>query len=219
MMDTLALALLKGAFPQSNPVLSFCLDLSGSFGLSDLKTCSHTIPIKYCNPFCDQVILNFYSTNSLTCIKFDDWLSSSFGERCDWLVFDSGCQKNCFAFCELTCSEKEYIDKFVNSTGQEKPGKRAKAYSQIKSAWDNILSCHNPMFSLFVLNFRKRIGIFGWRNPSMNQTQDKASANMQKFGQTPTSGAKILKVDGLSFGENFDFYQVNYPNIFNWDLI
>lgn len=155
-------------------------------------------------------ILHVNSPEPLTIVAFDEWLSKGSNTRCDYLMFDSGTTKRRFAFCELTCSLEDY----VNSNGTA-PGKRAKAYSQVRRSWEVIKESDNPVFTSYVLQFVEKIGIFGWRDRRPS-SQTGAQRAMRNFMRTPGSEAGIKRYEDFVFGEKFDFIQVKHPTPFIW---
>lgn len=209
MIDFIGLKQLQFAFPKTPIVTGFAYEFCGSFFLWDRNTCNAN-PLG-CIRACNLEILKIHYNESITGVLFDSWLSSDFGERCDWILFDSGLTKKRFAFCELSCCKEKY------STN-----KRSKAFSQIEKSWNLISNNAHPMFFLYILGFQEKTGIFGWRESQSSVTlmhshnKNQATFGMSSFLNTPASMVGISMISGQTWGYNFNFYQVKYPSTFNW---
>lgn len=213
-MDTHALSLLKVCLPQAQgEILDFASEFRGRFFLSDPKTCGLPRRGKPCPVECDHSILWIRTLNPVTVVAFDEWLNNGENSKCDYLIFDSGSQKVRFAFCELTCS----IEKYVNDR-ENQSGKRAKAFEQMTQTWQLIKDSHIPTFSISVLQFVRKLGVFGWRDRSVANDNHVPMA-MRNFVRTPGSIAAVTRYPQFIFGESFEFIQVKHPAVLDWDSL
>ena len=209
-MDTASLNLLSRSVPGSRDILNHAFEASGTFSLYDERTCSQPRLRESCPTDCNRKILNIVSDEPLTIVSFDEWQTENPESKCDYLVFNSGEDKKQFAFCELTCT----VEKYVEPDG-DKIGKRAKAFSQMAETWRLISESENPIFHADILRYRKKIGIFGWRDRE-NRNTTGAMRSMNTFTRTPSSKVGISRFSDYAFGDNFDFIQVKYPYAFHW---
>lgn len=207
MMDSSELNLLRLCFPKAGNPAEYSFEALGSFSLSDYRSCFQDRTSNMCPEDCSKEILNLQSPSKLTVVAFDEWLRDFPISTCDYLLFNSGIQKQLFAFCELTCSLPQYVEDRV-----ENIGKRAKAYSQMISSWRLISENENPMFKAHILNYVRKIGIFGWRD-RLSYSSRGALKSLRSFVTTPGSQAPIKTFNNYAFGENFEFIQVKYPQI------
>ena len=205
-MDTTQLNLLWRCFPNATDPTDFSFEAVGTFSLTDDKACSQDRYSNLCPSDCSREILIIHSNSPLTIVAFDDWLKDFPISTCDYLLYNSDTQKKMFAFCELTCSLPHYVEDRVDNIG-----KRAKAYSQMISSWKLISESENPMFKAQILNYVRKIGIFGWRDRK-SDIQGGAMKSLRSFVNTPGSQAGIKTFQNYAFGENFEFIQVKYPH-------
>ncbi len=217
MMDTDALRLLSLSLTSRNDIKGYSYEMEDSFALSDLKTCSSPRKVNLCPSVCNEDILKIDTDRPLTIVRYDDWMSDESQKKCDYLLFDSGNDKQKFAFCELTCSQKKYVDE--DDSTIKKEGKRAKAFNQMQETWSLIKESDNPVFQTYILRFREKCGIFGWREKTLsgdNEVNDGPKLSMRKFLRTPGSGSGITEYSQHEFGEHFKFIQVKYPSHYIW---
>ena len=205
-MDTTQLNLLWRCFPNASDPTDFSFEAVGTFSLTDDKACSQDRYSNTCPSDCSREILMIHSNSPLTIVAFDEWLKDFPISTCDYLLYSSDTQKKIFAFCELTCSLPQYVEDRVDNVG-----KRAKAYSQMISSWRLISESENPMFKAQILNYVRKIGIFGWRDRKSN-IRVGAMKSLRSFVNTPGSQAGIKIFQNYAFGENFEFIQVKYPH-------
>lgn len=66
------------------------------------------------------------------------------------------------------------------------------------------------MFKAQILNYVRKIGIFGWRD-RQSSLQSGAMRSLRSFVNTPGSQAHIKTFHNYVFGEDFEFIQVKYP--------
>ena len=132
-METTQLNLLWRCFPAANDPTDFSFEAVGTFCLTDNKVCTQERSSNQCPSDCNREILIIHSEAPLTIIAFDEWLKDFPLSKCDYLLYNTGIQKQLFAFCELTCSLPQYVEDRVDNIG-----KRAKAYSKMISSWRHI---------------------------------------------------------------------------------
>ena len=209
-MDKDSLELLSLCVPHTEKIDGYAFEAVGSFTLSDSKTCNPHRINHPCPTGCNQEILKITTTDPLTIVALDEWLQNSHDSTCDYLLFDSDENKKLFAFCELTCSVEKYVEAHDN-----KPGKRAKAYSQMVETWKLLSENNNPVFKANILRFVRKIGIFGWRDRK-DENKTGPMQSLRTFTRTPSSKSGISRYSNYVFGENFDFIQVKYPHVFHW---
>ncbi|MDE6560111.1 MAG: hypothetical protein K2K75_01875 [Muribaculaceae bacterium] len=205
-METTQLNLLWRCFPAATDPTDFSFEAVGTFSLTDNKACTQERSSNQCPSDCNREILIIHSEAPLTIIAFDEWLKDFPLSKCDYLLYNTGIQKQLFAFCELTCSLPQYVDDRVDNVG-----KRAKAYSQMISSWRLISESENPVFKAQILNYVRKIGIFGWRNRQSSPSRGALKA-LRSFVNTPGSQTHIKTFQNYAFGENFEFIQVKYPH-------
>ncbi|MDE6522853.1 MAG: hypothetical protein K2L17_08555 [Muribaculaceae bacterium] len=205
-MDTTQLNLLWRCFPNATDPTDFSFEAVGTFSLTDDKSCYQDRNSNRCPSDCSREIIIIHSNSPLTIVAFDEWLKDFPISTCDYLLYNSDTQKKIFALCELTCSLPHYVEDRVDNVG-----KRAKAYSQMISSWKLIAESENPVFKAQILNYVRKIGIFGWRDRK-SDIQDGAMKSLRSFVNTPGSQAGIKTFHNYVFGENFEFIQVKYPH-------
>ena len=205
-MDNTQLNLLWRCFPTATDPADFSYDAVGTFSLTDNKACSQYRYSHPCPSDCSREILIIHSDSPLTIVAFDEWIKDFPSSKCDYLLYNTGIQKQLFAFCELTCSLPLYVEARADNVG-----KRAKAYSQMISSWKLISESENPIFKAQILNYVRKIGIFGWRDKQYSTSRG-ALKSLRSFVNTPGSQAHIKIFHNYAFGENFEFIQVKYPH-------
>ncbi|MDE6695482.1 MAG: hypothetical protein K2K25_01235 [Muribaculaceae bacterium] len=205
-MDSTQLNLLWRCFPTATDPTDFSFEAVGTFSLTDKNACLQNRSSNPCPSDCCREILNIHSEAPLIIVAFDEWLKDYPLSKCDYLLYNPGIEKHIFAFCELTCSLPKYVEERADNVG-----KRAKAYSQIISTWNLIFESENPMFKANILNYVRKIGIFGWRERQSSLSIG-AMKSLRSFVNTPGSQAPIRTFHNYAFGENFEFIQVIYPH-------
>lgn len=184
------------------------------FVLSDSKACQECEFAQNVNP-CNQIILNIETDSKVTVLHFEEFVSqidntpAALGKRCDYLIYDEDENKKRIAFCELTCSSKEYVNptkRFV--------GKRAIAHEQLQNSIEALLSVQ-PL-DVEVLTYPQKVAIFGWRERILNNYVDQATEAMDTFSITPDSEASVLIANESIMRHNFKFLQIKYPTPFMW---
>lgn len=220
--------LLSNRFPSefsldSIDISHYLTEKRDSFSLSDKKAC---IPCKKRREdrACKEEVLNIHSSIDISVLDFEKYIEQ-FSETsldikniCDYMLFDenSNHYKNKIAFCDLTCSDKEWVE---SNTGKYPEGKRAKAKSQMLDSLEYLLK--NPLLAVDILTFPKKVCLFGWRdfdNPDEATVSpvhnNNVMKNMQVFGRTPSSMAKLLTSEKPEHG--FSFVQVKYPSVYEF---
>lgn len=212
-MDYYALRLISDLFGDGIDINRYISSLNGRIALKDSATC---LPIRSredadCDNDCNMVIARVESRDAIAVIDFNGWIQDAPHQKCDYILFDTGTDKNRFALCELTCSLSKYVDDRENG----KSGKRAKALSQMMEIWQMIISANNPLLSVYILQFRNKTAIFGWRERKLRR-QNKATQNMRTFTRIPGGTGITVYPQNIS-NFVFSFVQVKYPSVFIWD--
>lgn len=218
--------ILSQTLPQAYGLQRKCIQLkmftlTGQVSLNDrCETCT----TKQKHPCDEQNIKINTGTVTITVVDYEAYIQQfnnaqlGRGKKCDFMMVDNSGNNYKVAFCELTCSQAETVE---SNEGRKRlqEGKRAKAMVQLE---ESVHRLTNKADTKNYLNgFLHRHCIFGWRDPfigekSVSPRRGDAEANMMSMMLTPSSAAKGLhqtkKIDGL----DFDFYQVKYPDIYNW---
>lgn len=74
-----------------------------------------------------------------------------------------------------------------------------------------ISESENLIFKAQILNYVRKIGIFGWRDRKSSPSRGALKA-LKSFFNTPGSKTHIKTFHNYAFGENFEFIQVKYPH-------
>ena len=203
----------RGYFP-NNPLEYPIEQHDTPFALSDSKACQNCKFAQNVNP-CNQIILKIETDSKVMVLHFEEFVnqlyntSAAFGQRCDYLIYDEDENKKRIAFCELTCSSKDYVN-----SKEGFAGKRAIAHGQLQNSIEELLSVH-PL-DVEVLTYPNKVAIFGWRERSLNNYVDQATEAMDTFSITPDSEAGVLFSNELIMRHNFMFVQIKYPIPFQW---
>ena len=110
------------------------------------------------------------------------------------------------AFCELTCSDRKYVE--------GEGGKRAKVIRQMEDALESLLAVDE--FSKYILAFRDKVFLFGWREyamPDIEPERNNPLANMEAFCRTPSAMSGMLEYQPY---KGFAFIQIKYPTAYQW---
>lgn len=167
---------------------------------------------------CTSAVLTIHANNPVDVLCFERFISQFDGtsaeikDRCDYLLYDHDAQKQKIAFCELTCSESKYLE--PNASNKQPEGKRAKAYSQMKTSLEALLTV--SMLCVHILTRPKKYAIFGWRERNVQFPMDQAATSMKEFTITPSSASNVLYSDVFVMGHGFTFAQIKYPTVYEW---
>lgn len=137
-------------------------------------------------------------------LQFDGLKTASVKEKCDLMFFDNA---NKVAFCDMSCIQSKYVEPYV-CEGEEKCGKRAKAYSQIESVIGKFMEV--PTLKVYIDNMKEKVGLFALREKDVVATSQ-IEKNMQVFNMSPVSND--LSVD---MKNGFRFVVIKYPTIYHW---
>ena len=110
--------------------------------------------------------------------------------------------------CDLTCSQKKYVQPFTNSSGYHE-GKRATAYRQIESTIDKLMDV--PEIRNHFASMSSRVGLFAERNKD-TVFRDVATQNMQLMMPDYMQGSNL----NTDMGHGFEFVTVLYPQTYQW---
>lgn len=140
--------------------------------------------------------------------QFNGLDKASIKERCDMMLFDSSDK---IAFCEMTCCDAKYVYPYSNKKGSHL-GKRAKAYSQIKSVVDKFYTV--PSIKLKFDSYKQRIGLFALREKSGSLFSGNDTAEKAMLAMIPqyTMGTGFSS----DMGNGFKFVTVKYPEVYRW---
>ena len=211
--------LLKNTFPKEKGLPSTKCEIksvSGEFPLSDNKACDECKMNLSRHPVgCNEEGIIIKTDKNLCILRFDSYIEQFYQTQvpsnCDYLLFDEGLDVHKIAFCDLSCSTKEYVDP---NTGKYPEGKRAKCRIQMQTSL-NLLS-QEELLAARIFSIPNRVALFGWREYMPKDTFDKASSSMKDFGLTPSSKAGILEYPEMALSGNFKFIEVKYPHIYQW---
>lgn len=189
------------------------------FVLTDAKACSQCKQNHAEFGGCDEQMLFVDTQTPVTVLNFEafkqqmDGTPAGVGSRCDYLIYDEYEHRHRIAFCDLTCSAREYVEP---NDGRYPEGKRAKAYSQMKLSLEALLRVE--MLSIAIMTYPSKVALFGWRERmSSARRADDAMASMLDFSITPDSEAGLLITDVSVMGKHFDFVQVKHPEHYQWN--
>ncbi|MCQ2273305.1 MAG: hypothetical protein MJZ86_00760 [Bacteroidales bacterium] len=198
-------------------------ELAGSVALSDTARCANCTTKQ--KPPCDKQTMRM-NTSAATVIlvdhesyikQFSDAQLGK-GKNCDYMLVDDSGSNYKVAFCDLTCSLAKSVepDERRNSLPE---GKRAKVMAQLAASVRRFTS--KDATKAYIEGFQHRHCIFGWRDPFVSNSpvtprRGDVDANMMIMG-VATSGSEPLllhhqEIDGVEFV----FYQVKYPQVYNW---
>lgn len=212
----MTLELLQIAFKDCGDISPYVQTAVGEFSLTDVKACNESKSLDICRPDCNQAILTIFAPSYVTIVNYDSWRLNnhqSQNEKCDYIIFDSELNKNKFAFCELTCSREQYVNR---DDTHSKIGKRAKAFSQMRNSLKEIVENPNPTCGVDILQYKEKVGLFGWRERNVCG-KNPVIESLKGFIATPGSLANIKAYPEYIFGKSFTFIQVKYPAIYHWE--
>ena len=132
-------------------------------------------------------------------------LKAAEGHCCDFLFADEDVK---VVLCDLTCSQKKYVQPFTNSSGYHE-GKRATAYRQIESTIDKLMDV--PEIRHHFASMSSRVGLFAERNKD-TVFRDVATQNMQLMMPDYVQGSNL----NTDMGHGFEFVTVLYPQTYQW---
>ena len=192
-----------------------CLRPESHF-LYDNKACNQCN-----NRVCEEqlCVLQFQNDDIVEMIDIEhfflqlDGLKAALKDKCD-LMFCDDVHK--IVFCEMSCALSKYVEPYW-SNGKKQCGKRAKAYSQIKSVISKFMEV--PALKAYIDNLAERVGLFALREKDMSaisQTEEnmkQIEENMKVFTMSPAQNDMAVNM-----GNGFSFVVVKYPNIYKWNF-
>lgn len=196
------------------------------FALSDGKACHdcHLIPERVNRADCDETVMKVdnagHEVKVLNLEKYVcqfDNTPARFSERCDFLLLDDNERHRKIAFCDLTCSDKKWVEP---NQGKAYPqGKRAKARSQMIKSMEILMK--QNVLELYILTFAEKVCLFGWRDYNAPETpvapeRGHVLQNLQAFMTTPSSMARKMTAEENVMQHSFKFVQVKYPQPYTW---
>lgn len=189
-----------------------------TFVLSDPHSCNNCEKQSHGFVECDKNVMIVESSSPVVILNFDSFMNSFSnspaqinGRRCDYLLYDTGANKSCIAFCELTCSDAQYVEQ---RSDRNRIGKRAIAFNQIYNSLEHLL--HTSILDQEILTYPHKFGIFGWREQSPSEANDSAIRSMSDFSITPSSDQSSLSSTEYILGHGFTFVQIKHPCPFIW---
>ena len=108
------------------------------------------------------------------------------------------------ALAELTCCLPQYLEKHTEN-GVEKEGKRAKAYSQLSSSIEKLLTL--DQFKGKLDSYNSKVALFAYRVKESAFINDKASRAMIPFFNMPQPRT-------VDMGNGFLFVRLDIPFLF-----
>ena len=194
---------------------------SFDFILTDPKACDscQNNPQRKDRMDCNREVLKVHvEDDEVTVINLEEYLGQyKFAkEKCDYLLVDNTENHRKFSFCDLTCSDEKYVE---SNKGRYPEGKRVKVKHQMVQSMEYLLD--EPLLAHFILTFAEKHCVFGWRDynvpaiPSV-PSRNNVLGNMQAFGITPSSMAKVIKIEERIKEHDFLFVQVKYPHEYGW---
>lgn len=142
--------------------------------------------------------------------QFEGRVLSSLKDKCDLLLYDSE-KKRRIAFCELTCSQRRYVEPYDDTAGSH-PGKRAKAWKQLKSSIDKLATV--PDIASAMDRYGHKSAIFAVRyKDSFERKSSMQISYMLKFIELPNN---IQRGTSADIGNGFLFEVIKYPTIYRW---
>lgn len=216
--------LLEGFFGQHfNSPKRACVDCEnkiGTFVCSDIKACNKCMvwPADV-DSECNRVIFKCDSADKVVeVIQLESFLANYSNlelvqnrKRCDLLL--AGESK--VAFCELSCINPLYLDRYYDEHGSPKTGKREKAKNQLRDSIGLLLSV--PEISAEINLKSDRIALFAYRRKAVIHSDDldrKVSNQIRSFGQRIEKSIREPMYSQMSNG--FLFIEVPYPETYIW---
>ena len=192
------------------------------FVLTDNKSCNQcrSNPERTDRSNCNEEILKINPAGkTVSVLNFEEYITQfcntklNVTKRCDYLLFDDSNNHQKIAFCDLTCSERKWVER---NEGHYAEGKRAHATSQMMQSVEYLLN--EPLLSFEILTFIEKVCIFGWREYNVPKVPERKSftSNIEAFLTTPSNMAKTLQTEIKYLDHKFLFMQVKYPTEYNW---
>ena len=180
--------------------------ICGELSLNDQKSCNNCI--SYFSEGCDHVVLKVAASEDIQVINLEQIFlnakkeSLKIGGLCDWLMYSD----TKIALAELTCCLPQYLEnRTVNGVKIE--GKRAKAYSQLSSSIEKLLTL--DQFKAKFDLYSSRVALFAYRVKETAFLNDKATRAMDAF-------RKMSPRVATDMGNGFLFVPIPYPEVYKW---
>lgn len=129
--------------------------------------------------------------------------------RCDLLMTS----KEKIVFCDMTCSNPKYIDKYTRSDGSVHLGKRYDARIQIENSINLLMPI--PEIGCAIKNKSDKIALFAYR--------EKPTELKDGFDREVTLGIRALCKENKDKDQMFSvmangflFTEVSYPDVYRW---
>ena len=179
----------------------------GQFGFSDWKSCGNCI--NHFSRTCDHTIFKVNSKRDVHALSLERIILDTKDENlrkggiCDLIMYD----EDKLTLAELTCSLPHYLEQHTTE-GEQKEGKRPKAYRQLNNAIARLRSFDK--LDKAIVGYSQREAIFACREKETAFLQeDKGAKAMQSFRRRP-------KPKETDMGNGFIFKRIDYPEVYEW---
>lgn len=217
-MKTLLETYFGGYYNSTKAVSASSRSYHGSFSCRDEKACA-TCSIKtpaIAENCSDGVLICDAGVEDVEVIEFEKFIdnynhlkSNPSKSRCDLLMTS----KEKIVFCDMTCSNPKYIDKFTRSDGGVHMGKRYEARKQIENSINLLMPI--PEIGRAIKNKSNKIALFAYRQKSTDLKD--------AFDREVTSGIRVMCRENKDKDQMFSvmpngflFTEVSYPDVYRW---
>lgn len=188
-------------------------NILGLYLLKDKKSCD-TCPSEHriCVNNDEAVVFKIDARSEIAKIDIEkffvqfDGKTAGIRKKCDLMFYNN----SNVILCDMTCSENQYIEPFINSRGANE-GKRSKAYGQIESVINALMKIDAIKNRLE--DCTHKIGLFAMRVKDNSLANDDVCNNMEIF----TEEFENHQTNVTDMGNGFLFKTISYPEIYSID--